>query len=164
MVPQPSRQPLQSPGGQDVVEYLTKLHVKFSEVKKRVATLEKQQLHQQEANAGNEQKIQDQLHTIYEKFDAHKKSVMDHIMTVERRALRQQLELDKERLKSASSGSCWTKWSGQNGCWSGFCGKHRCWSGFNGSSSSTGAATAAPAAALAPALAPAAAPAIPTAA
>jgi hypothetical protein len=101
---------------------------KFSEVKKRVATLEKQQLHQQEANAGNEQNIQDQLHKIYEKLDAHEKSVMEHIMTVERRwlkqhfeldnerALKQQLELDNERSKSASSGSCWTKWFGQNGC------------------------------------------------
>jgi hypothetical protein len=164
MVPQPSRQPLQSPGGQDVVDYLTKLHVKFSEAKKITATLEEYQVHQQEANAGNEQKIQDQFHTIDEKFDAHNKSVMDHIMTVERRALRQQLELDKERLKSASSGSCWTKWFGQHGCWSGFCGNNCCWSDYIGSSSSTGAAPAAPAAALAPALAPAAAPATPTAA
>ena len=65
-----------------------------------------------------------------------KKSVMEHIMTAERRALKQQLELDNERalkqqleldnerLKSASSGSCWTQWFGQNGCWSGFCGKN----------------------------------------
>ena len=114
-----------------MVEYLTKLHVKFSEAKKILATLETHQLHQQEANAGNEQEIQDQLHTMYEKFGAHEKSVMDHIMTVERRALRQQLELDNERLKSASSGSCWTTWFGQNGCWSGFCGKLCCWSGYS---------------------------------
>ena len=60
-MPQQSRQPQQSLGGQDMdqnlVEYLKRLHEKFNQLKMRVATLEQQQV----GHAEKEQKIQEKF-------------------------------------------------------------------------------------------------------
>ena len=91
---------------QNVVEYLKRLHEKFSQLKMRVATLEQQHV----VHAGKEQKIQEKFQGLMDiskshevKIDDHKKSVTNHITAVEKRSLRQQIELEKERSKSASS-------------------------------------------------------------
>ena len=103
---------------QNLVEYLKRLHEKFSQLKMIVAKLKQQQV----VHAGKEQKIQEKFQGLMDipqsrevKIDDHKKSVRNHIMAVENNIFETANRvgkgaLEKRKLSQLMDKMVWTKW------------------------------------------------------